>query len=286
MSWSPNDLVTDLDLLVYESQVLTQFAVTDWAEKRGKALEDWLRPILLGRGFDLNRLRTRYEPDAVKPFTGGVYTDELGDSKSETADDLNLATIFTTAATDALYIGSKAPFRGLSVRMLDTVSSVTSTLSVKYWNDAWTDLTVTDKTQNTAGKSFSKGGAVTWRLPTDWVGRSVNSSEPYYYVKLTVTQTPTGATAGQIGVIRRSALCAPVTHRTLMLIMKEAPTGGPGPWEQKAAWHETEADAALQRALQILGGEFDTDESEQVSEEESEQTAAEVSYGTWTMERR
>jgi hypothetical protein len=95
-------------------------------------------------------------------------------------------------------------------------------------------------------------------------------------VKVTISAVPTGATASQIGVIRRSALCAPATLRTLTLIMHEAPSGGPGPWADKAAWYETEADAALQRALPLLGGEFDTDASDQVSATEAAQTAAEV----------
>jgi hypothetical protein len=69
--------------------------------------------------------------------------------------------------------------------------------------------------------------------------------------------------------------------------MKEAPTGGSGPWLDKAAYYETEADAALQRALLICGGEFETDEppTDLISEEESEQTTAEAAGTGWRMER-
>ena len=42
--------------------------------------------------------------------------------------------------------------------------------------------------------------------------------------------------SGEIGAIRRSVLSAPATLRTLLLIMREAPTGGPGPWADKADW--------------------------------------------------
>ena len=273
MNWIPNDLVADADLEAYESAILTAFNRADWTEKRRRALEDWLAPILKTSGFDLERLRTRFDPASVLDTD---YTELLASSTDETADDLNLATLFATPATDAVYVGSTQVFRGLSIRMLDSASAVTATLTVKYWNDTWTTLVITDGTQKTLGKSFSGGGSVTWDVPTDWVPRPINASDPRYWVKLTMSATPTGATAGQLGVIRRSVLCAPATLRTLALIMHEAPTGGPGPWAEKAAWYETEADAALQRALPLLGGEFDTDVSGQLSAAEAAQTAEEV----------
>jgi hypothetical protein len=285
MNWAPNDLVTDADLLAYESKILSSFNVTDWAEKRRRALEDWLAPILAGNGFTLDRLRTRAEPTAVQGYTATAYTDLLSAATSQTADDLNMATIFATAGSDVLYIGSDQPFRGLSVRMQDSVSAVAAGLTVAYWADGWVNLTITDGTSKTAGKAFSGGGAVTWRLPSDWVKRSVNSVGPHYWVKVTISATPTSAKAGQIGVIRRSVLCAPLTFRTLLLIMKEAPTGGPGPWAEKAAWYETEADAALQRAIPLVGGEFDTDVSDQVSAAEAAQTEREVSTLPFRWER-
>jgi hypothetical protein len=284
MSWRPNDLVTDADLLAYESNILEQFGRYDWKEKRGKAIEDWLAPILRSHGFPIERLRTRYEVDQAFGYTAAAFSDVTAAVKSTTADDLNLATTFATAGSDALYIGYSKVFRGLSVRLLESVSSVTGTVTVAYWNDGWTALTVADGTAKTTGKTLSGGGAMTWRVPDDWVVRPINSSDPRYWVKVTVSATPTGATAGQIAVIRQSLLRGPVTFRTLSLIFREAPTGGPGPWADKASYYETEADAALQRALTSLGSEFDTDESDQVSEEEGEQTTAEITGG-WRMER-
>jgi hypothetical protein len=285
VSWAPNDLVADADLVAYESKILTAFNVADWTEKRRRALEDWIGPILRGQGFELARLRTRFESDSVQGFTAAAYTDKTAAATDDTADDVDLAAIFATPGSDALYIGSTQAFRGLSVRILESVSAVASALSVAYWNDGWTALTIADGTIKAAGKTFSGGGAVTWSVPLDWIVRKVNNIGPYYWVKLTVTATPTGAKAGQIGVIRRSALCAPATLRTLLLIMREAPTGGAGPWAEKAAWYETEADAALQRALPLLGGEFDTDASDQVSPMEAGQTESEVSRAPFRWER-
>ena len=276
MNWAPNDLVSDADLVAYEAKILTSFNVSTWESKRRCALEDWLAPILKTAGYDLARLRTRSAIDAVQGFTGSAYTDFTASASNSTVDDINLATVFATPASDALYIGATQPFRGLSVRLLEAVSAVASVLTVQYWADGWTSLTVTDGTAKTVGKTFSGGGAIIWGVPLDWVGRQINNVGPYYWVKLTVSAVPTSAKTGQIGVIHRSALCAPAALRTLTLIMREAPTGGPGPWKEKADWYETEADAALQRALPHVGGEFDTDSSDQISPTEANQTDSEV----------
>jgi hypothetical protein len=284
VSWHPNDLVSDADLRDYEPAVLTSFGVSSWQSMQTKALEDWLFPILKGRGFDPYRLRTRFEPDSVLGYTGAVYSDKTSAAKDTTEDDLNLATIFTTAGTDALYVGSTAPFRGLFLRMLDTPSSAAAVLSVAYWNGNWENVTIADGTIQTAGKTLSAGGSVSWLLPVDWMTRGLSTSAPLYFVKVTISATPTAAKAGQLGVIRGSALRAPATFRTLQLIYQAAPTGGDGPWRDKAAFYKDEADLALQRALAIVGGEFDVDETDAISVTESELLTEQVSGG-WTLER-
>lgn len=286
MAWSPNDLVSDVDLRDYEEAVLTSFGATSWQSKRTKALEDWLFPILKGRGLDPYKLSTRAELTLAYGYTGSAYTDVTGATRDTTADDLNLATVFATAGTDALYLGFTEPFRGLFVRMADAVGSAASVLSVAYWNGNWENLLVTDGTIQTAGKTLSGGGSINWLLPVDWMTRSVNGSTPYYWVKVTVSATPTSAKAGQVGVIRGSSLRAPATFRTLQLIFQEAPSKTDGPWREKAEFYKDEADAALQRALLICGGEFDTDASDLISTTETAQTLAEAGGdGTFTLER-
>lgn len=281
MSWHPSDLVSDADLLAYESRILSAFNVDTWETKRARAIEDWLGPILQTQGFTLERLRTRYEADAVRGWTGGTYADLTDAAKSASEDDIDLAAVFATPANDALFVGSTRQFRGVSVRMHDAVSSVAASVRAYTWQDAWKSVAVTDRTNATPGKSFSGGGALTWRAPSEWTPRILDGSAPLYWAKLTMTATPTGAKVGQIGVIRRSVLCAPVALRTLSLIMREAPTGsgGDGPWLDKAAFYETEADAALQRALQVCGGEFDSDGSDQISPTEAQQTVEQVAAG-------
>lgn len=285
MSWSPNDLLTDTDLVDYEASILTQFGQQDWRARRTKVFEDWLFPILKAAGFDPYRLRTRYECEAVQAYTASAYSDKQGASTSATEDDINLATVFATPANDALYLGSKAQFRGVFLHLLDSVSAVASLLTVKYWNGRWEELSIVDGTMQTNGTTLSAGGAVTWTVPVDWAPRQVNTAGPYYWAKLSVSATPTSAKAGQIGVIRASSLRAPVTFRTLQLIFQEAPTGSDGPWREKAEFYKAEADQALQRALLIIGGEFDTDVSDQVSDSESQQSVEEAGGGPFILER-
>jgi hypothetical protein len=113
----------------------------------------------------------------------------------------------------------------------------------------------------------------------------VNGSDPLYWVKVTLSATPTGAKASQIGTIRASALRAPTTFRTLHLIFQEAPTGADGPWRDKAEFYKGEAEASLSRALAIVAGEFDTDDSDLISEAEAEQSEDDVGHGPFIVER-
>jgi len=285
VSWHPNDLVSDVDLKDYESTILDQFGVTTWRQRRTKALEDWLFPILKGQGYDPFRLRTRADADKVFGFTASVYTDVTGKTKDTTTDDLNLATTFATPSTDAIYIGSAQPFRGLFVAMLDTVSAIAATLTVRYWDGSWKALQVADYTQQVSGTAFSGSGSITWTMPVDWTRRAVSTSDLLYWAKLTTSATPTAAKAGQVSVIRSSVFRAPVTFRTLQLIFQEAPTSADGPWKEKSQYYKEEADQALQRALQICGGEFDTDGSDQISADEATQTPEEVGNGPLVLER-
>lgn len=283
-SWHPSDLVTDQDLVDYESTILTQFGQLTWLAKRTKALEDWLFPRLRVAGFTPHQLRTRFDATQVWGYTGAAYSDLTAAAQDATGDDVNLATVFATFATDRLYIGSSEPFRGVFLDLLDAVSAVDGTISAAYWAGAWKTLSVWDGTQATPGKSLSGGGAITWTLPGDWATRGVNGSTDRYWVRLAVSAVPTGAKARQVAVIRASALRAPVAFRMLELIMREAGTRGDGPWDAKAESYADQANRAFQQALPLLGGEFDTDASGQVSETEAAQTSAEAGGG-WRMER-
>lgn len=289
MSWHPNDLVSDADLVAYEARILTQFGALSWETKRHKVLEDWLWPALRGIGLDPDRLRTRVVADAVRAFDGSVYTDVTAAAANTTVDDLAIGTILA-GTDDALLIGGARPFRGVSLRVLDTPSSTTSRLSVTLWQDTWGSVPSVDATAVTSGKTMSGGGAITWDVPGTWVTRSVDGAGPYYWARLTVNAALTpGATAGQLSVIRRSVLCAPAAYKTLAWIFREAPSSQDGPWTSKADYYEVLADGALQRALALAGGEFDTVTIDDVIDgTEAGQTtaqAATMGSGSWSLER-
>ena len=286
MSWHPSDLLADADLIAYEPRLFATFGVIEYGDQRSKAIEDWLWPSLRAAGFDPQRFRTRFAAEAVRGYTSSAYTDLTSAASSTTADDVALATVLA-ASSDYLYIGSTQPFRGVSLRLLDAVSSVATTLTVETWADRWIREAVADGTQGTPGKPLSAGGALTWRVRSEWAMRHIDSVGPYYWARLSCAAAPTGATASQIGVIRRSLLCAPVAFRTLAQIFRAAPLSQDGPWEDKARYYEDAADAALSRALPILGGEFDTVTADDVIDaEEAAQTPDEARGASgWTLER-
>jgi hypothetical protein len=285
MSWAPNDLVTDADLLAHYPKLLTQFGQVTWTEARAKAIEEWLWPQLLGANFDPQRFRTRFAPAAVRIDANGTFTDVTSAAQNDTTDDLTLATAFATTST-RLCIGSASPFRGLSVRVADTPNATAATLAVSVWCDSWRQVAVRDHTQATSGVPFSRGGAITWALPEDWVTRTLDGTVGYW-ARLTLSVAPTAGKAGQVGVIRRSRLCGPVTHRTLSSIFRGAQLAQDGPWRELADWHEREADQTLARVLPILGGEFDTVTVDDVvdAEEAVQATDEARNAQAWTFER-
>ena len=284
MSWHPNDLVTDDDLVAYERTIFSQFDKSGWAERRQKALEDWLFPLLEGQGFAPHRLRTRYEPTAVLGYTSSAFTDRT--AAANTDEGLTLSTILA-ASSDYLYVGSELPFRGLSVRMLDNVNAVAATVTVQAWADGWQAVTLLDNGTKVDAVPFAKGGAITWANPEGVDVRTLSTITPaYYWTRLALSAAPTSGTKiGPLLVVRRSRLCAAAALRTLSLIFREAPTQQDGPWAEKAEWYEKQAEAAWLRVVDKIGGEFDSDGSDAIDSSEQDQTALEVNGGGWTMER-
>lgn len=278
MSWNPNDLVADDDLLAYEPTILTQFAVTGWQDKRAKALEDWLFPALVSRGYDPDRLRTRHAPAALVGYTGSTYTPLDGSTNVAVGSIL-------TGTSDALYVGHDRPFRGLSLRVEDAPSSATATARVALWLDTWAVRDVAPPWG--VGPAFSRGGALTWEVPGDWVPRVVSTGPARYWARVTVTAALTAnAVLPQVAVIRRSLFSGPVTMQTLALIFRAAPTSSDGPWDTRADWYANQAELGLQRALSHAGGEFDLNPEDDVLDAtEATQTADEAGAGPWVWER-
>lgn len=285
MSWAPTDLLADDDLLAYEPKILSQFGQIQWAPLRAKVLEDWLWPQLEAASFPAPRFRTRFAPDAVLIDAAGTFSDVTSAAQDATVDDLALATAFASTAT-RLCVGSAVPFRGLSCRMGETVNATTAKVTVALWRDGWQSVAVADNT-SVGGAAFARGGAITWTVPETWVPRTLSDTTPRYWARVTLSVAPNAGTLGQVAVIRRSRLCGAVTCRTLAAIFRAAPLSQDGPWREKADWYEAEAERMLQRALPLLGGEFDTvTEDDVVDADEAGQTADEARATVgWTFER-
>lgn len=279
MSWYPNDLLSDDDLLAYEPTILSQFGQIRWEDKRQKALEDWLFPALVAQGYDPDRLRTRHAPVGVVGETSSAQT-------ARDASDVPVGAILA-ASTDALYLGHPRQFRGVSVRVEEAPSTADAGLAVTLWRDAWrAPLTGLNQPWGPTA-AFSRGGAITWAVPGDWVPRTLAGSAPLYWVRLKVSAALTpAAVATQLAVIRRSLFSGPVTYQTLAFIFRAAPTFADGPWGDKAAYYEGQAELALQRALAHAGGEFDLDPEDDVLDTtEATQTAEQAGGGAWVWER-
>jgi hypothetical protein len=278
MSWQPNDLVSDADLIAYERTILSQFGQDSWTARRQKAIEDWLFPLLEGHGFDPSRFRTRFIADAVVANSTDITDQARAD------DGLNVAALLASTS-DALYVGSSEAFRGLSIRQVEQANTVDSVLAVTLWTDAWSPAPDLADQTKIGNRSLGAGGSITWRVPEGLVRRTLAGRGPYYWVRLKISAAPTGCVIGPIAVIRRSRLCAAVTYRTLSLIFREAPIAQDGPWLEKATWYEQEAERAWLRVADRIGGEFDSDDDDAISPAEAEQTAASVNGGGWTFER-
>ena len=264
MSLIAADLVTDLDVLALDVRALSDFGTGNatLSDKRRVAVTDWLAPRLEQAGYQAYRHLARRTPDAAWGYTASAYTDRAGVLGDATIDDVNVNSLFITAGSDALYVGSRQPFRGLYVGMADAVNTTASVSSLSYWNGAWSAVTsVVDGTVLSAGKTLSGSGRITWSQPDDWFQRAVNNS-PAYWARMQVSVRPsTGAAVGQVLPLARSRLTLPAALYTLHLLYAEGIAGTRGDWADKADRYEKKADTALTLALPLIGDEFDVDDT-------------------------
>jgi hypothetical protein len=139
-------------------------------------------------------LVTSREVAAAIADDGAVYTDETTEANDATAGDLTLLPP-VPVATDAYLVGMSYPFRRLNL-VVDTAGVGAYTVTWKYWNGAWTNLSgVTD---GTSGFKSTGGGEVSWTVPGDWATTTINSQGPFYYIRAEVdaggvTTVPTGS---------------------------------------------------------------------------------------------
>lgn len=261
----PGDLLTDADLRALDSRLDNDYGETlipTLVEKRRVAVQDWLVPKLETFRYAPAQHQTRVRPVAAFGYTGGVYTDVCGALGDATAGDLDLAQLWATPATDALYVAASRPFVGLSVSMVGTGNSAASVATVSVWSGSgWAAVPqLADGTRVALGKSFSGGGRFSWALPEEWAPRLVNGAGPYVWARLTVDVAPSAGTAAdQILPVVRSRLTYPLALYTLSLIYREGASGRRGGWLEQADSYAEQAEKQLAAVLPLIGDEFDTD---------------------------
>ncbi len=208
MSWPGLALVTDNDLGALEPSILDgTWGAATWPDQRAEAKRDirvWLEldfPEVIGVA---DRVLDRWAPDYVFGYTGSAYTDITTGARTDTPDDVALATILATPASDRLYLGAAWTFDGLHALMTATRNAVASTLTVKYAGPTgWTALTVVDGTA-VSGATFAQSGRITWTTPTDWQRQRLNGTgDEFFWIEVSVSAALTsGTTLTQLLAIR------------------------------------------------------------------------------------
>lgn len=107
---------------------------------------------------------------------GSEGTDISAELQDGDTTDVAMDAFTTIALSNALYVGSWLPFRGVRVTQGSDPQNTASVLTVKYWNgSAWTAVSgYTDGTIS-GGATFAITGNVIWTVPTDWTLGSLRS---------------------------------------------------------------------------------------------------------------
>lgn len=276
MSWTHLTLVTDAELAALEPEAghpSEPWGQTAWTNARAEAKRDlqiWIDADYPSVPGASDRIRDRWAPDLVWQYTSAGYTDRTSEVSDDTEEDLDLSAVFATPASDALYVGAGYEFSGLFVKLLDSLNANASVLTVKYWNSAgWTALTTSDGTVAATGKTLSGSGRVTWTIPSSWERRTINGSDPWYWVQLTVSATLTSGTAAtQILPIRApSALKRVAAYLALHHICQglAAQAATPEYWQAKAESYWTKGQDLYTRIRQGGGIPFDLNQDDVIT---------------------
>lgn len=263
------DILSDLDLLTIDRQAFTHFgSYATVADKRRLAV-GWLGAEVKARGLDPNKHVTRRAAEYLTGLTGATetdYRDRLTDRQTE--DPVDLRDVFVTPADDVLVVGHVAPFKAVTVTMLDDVNAHTlSVASLTYWNGHhWHSLganSLLDTTRITTNStSFSGGGAFRFVPPDDWTQRpGANFTDPWLYaVRLQMSARPTAETlVYQLLPTRQSRLTLAAGLYALHLLSIEAAKGSRADWDERAEMYAKKAYTALDRDFPLAADEFDID---------------------------
>ncbi len=262
---NPMDLVQEKDVLALDIDATALFGVKNLSidAKRRVAVTDWLGPKLEAHGFKPNQHQTRHAPRLCVALTGGTYTDLAPTLTNQTPDDLDLADVFVTPSTDALFVGMPSPrFEGVYVAMGDSVNVTPCAATVMTWEGRWvTPPPAADGTEIVSGRAFSGSGRIRWGSRDGMLPRYINNS-PGYWCRIQVNSPPaTHTRIGQVLPLIHSRLTYPAALYTLGLLYREGHGTTRGAWLEKANAFFSAAEDAFTLAVGHVADEFDADDS-------------------------
>ncbi len=290
MSWASLTLATNADLGALEPEATASdqpWGTSSWDAQLEKAKRDlrvWIDADFPDHVGASDRIRDRWAVPQVLAETGGAFTDYTVEAGNDTEEDVPLASVYATPGSDYLYVGSLFAYSGLFLHLLDSDSTATSALTVAYWGaNEWTTMpSVNDGTVATSGQTFGQSGRITWGVPLDWERRSLNNTgEEYYWVRLSIDNALTAATAATQVLAIKAPDALKAIHERLALYHVlnglERQAANPEEWAEKAMRYRDDAKDLYERIKSQGGIAMDEDLSGAVDEPERV-NPAEVSW--------
>ena len=126
--------------------------------------------------------------NGVLLYDGTTYSDVTNYATASTVPNHKAGGV---VVTNQFLVGSSDPFDQVNFSLSAVAAG--KTVTVEYWNGAWTTLAITDGTNN-----LTTNGQVYFSPPSDWSKTSFNGSYQKWWVKFTVTGTGTNPTIASI----------------------------------------------------------------------------------------
>jgi hypothetical protein len=147
----------------------------------------------------VNAVATGFHKTVDNGATYTSYTTEVSDGTASTV--ATLSSLDTVANGDWCVMKYSKKFVGAHFDMV-LMNATAATMSLHYWNGAWTDLTFADGTL-TATETLSADGYLWWAIPTDWLpSDSTGSGVLGYEIQISVsTAIDSSVTISEVEII-------------------------------------------------------------------------------------
>lgn len=138
-----------------------------------------------GSGLNVSvRCRNQGFPNVAASATSGgtVFADETLANNSSTEGDITLLPAGSPSQNDAYYWGHSEKFNKMKIEISQAGGISVADLEWEFWNgSSWSALpNLDDGTDNYKALGVN---VVSWDSPAGWSKNSVNSSDPYYFIR-------------------------------------------------------------------------------------------------------